>query len=331
MLAAPKAGPNGELLQGVDASGREVMKKREDFAISLRKKKHNEMVNTKRRANIQKCFERIVNKQGGASDSMAQTFQIKDEHTLLQVIHFIDSSTTAGEDRLLMLRQLRQLTLNQEDYKLYEIMKQSGDLIQKLLSFVADQAMNPTLMEQSESLWILANLACEPECSYKLLAEYDAYSVIMSIFQGSYIHQGEQNPPPLTETELEKLEQLMWLLTNLIGDSEMSQADAFERKFDQVLAIVLHNYHYQFRQELWHVFAWCLNSLSTGLKLMKRPQYELFNQFLLLHFEKVENILLNSDTYEQADKVKTAADLMSIINHVISDAEEEQIKLITLN
>ena len=55
MLAGAKAGQDGEQLQQNDASS-EVMKKREDFAISLRKKKHNEMINTKRRANIQKSF-----------------------------------------------------------------------------------------------------------------------------------------------------------------------------------------------------------------------------------------------------------------------------------
>ena len=36
------------------------MKKREDFAISLRKKKHSEIIQTKRRSNMQKAFERTV-------------------------------------------------------------------------------------------------------------------------------------------------------------------------------------------------------------------------------------------------------------------------------
>lgn len=54
----------------------------------------------------------------------------------------------------------------------------------------------------------------------------------------------------------------MWLLTNLIGDSEKSQADAFERHFDKVIGIILHNYSAKFTQEMWSVFTWCLNSLS---------------------------------------------------------------------
>ena len=61
-------------------------------------------------------------------------------------------------------------------------MKQNGDLSKKLLSLVAEPSLEASLMEQSESLWILANLACEPECCYKLLAELDAYSAIMGIF-----------------------------------------------------------------------------------------------------------------------------------------------------
>jgi sensor histidine kinase YesM len=36
------------------------LKKREDFAISLRKKKHTEIIQTKRRSNMQKAFERTV-------------------------------------------------------------------------------------------------------------------------------------------------------------------------------------------------------------------------------------------------------------------------------
>ena len=105
MLAAPKVGPNGEIIQ---EAGDQVMKKREDFAISLRKKKHIEMVATKRKANIQKCFERIVGKQGLYDPNTgAQRFMIKDEHTLLQVIEFIDSPSTAKEDRHMMLRELR--------------------------------------------------------------------------------------------------------------------------------------------------------------------------------------------------------------------------------
>jgi hypothetical protein len=39
---------------------RTVLKKREDFAISLRKKKHTEIIQTKRRSNMQKAFERTV-------------------------------------------------------------------------------------------------------------------------------------------------------------------------------------------------------------------------------------------------------------------------------
>ena len=39
---------------------RTVLKKREDFAISLRKKKHSEIIQTKRRSNMQKAFERTV-------------------------------------------------------------------------------------------------------------------------------------------------------------------------------------------------------------------------------------------------------------------------------
>lgn len=61
-------------------------------------------------------------------------------------------------------------------------MKSSGDLYLKLLHMVHDHSFELSMQEKSECLWILANLACEPEGSYKLLAEYDAYSVVMKIF-----------------------------------------------------------------------------------------------------------------------------------------------------
>ena len=43
-----------------------LLKKREDFAISLRKKKHSEIITTKRKAFMQKAFERTTGADGSS-------------------------------------------------------------------------------------------------------------------------------------------------------------------------------------------------------------------------------------------------------------------------
>ena len=38
----------------------QILKKREEFAVSLRKKKHTEIITTKRKANMHKAFARTI-------------------------------------------------------------------------------------------------------------------------------------------------------------------------------------------------------------------------------------------------------------------------------
>lgn len=45
-----------------------VLKKREEFAISLRKKKHSEMIVSKRKFNMNKAFERTIHAQATGRD-----------------------------------------------------------------------------------------------------------------------------------------------------------------------------------------------------------------------------------------------------------------------
>jgi hypothetical protein len=47
---------------------RTVLKKREDFAINLRKKKHSEIIQTKRKSNMLKAFERTIVASSGQDD-----------------------------------------------------------------------------------------------------------------------------------------------------------------------------------------------------------------------------------------------------------------------
>lgn len=64
-----------------------MLKKREEFAISLRKKKHSEMIESKRKLNTQKAFERTImasstiQGQEMIGDN-CERLDIKDEHTL---------------------------------------------------------------------------------------------------------------------------------------------------------------------------------------------------------------------------------------------------------
>ncbi len=51
-----------------DLMQRTVLKKREDFAINLRKKKHSEIIQTKRKSNMLKAFERTIVAFSGQDD-----------------------------------------------------------------------------------------------------------------------------------------------------------------------------------------------------------------------------------------------------------------------
>lgn len=57
---------------------------------------------------------------------------------------------------------------------------------------------------------------------------------------------------------------------------------------------------------------WCYHVLSLGLKFMKEPCYEVFNQFLCIHFDESQKILA-SPTVEAKDKTSYKQDMMAIL------------------
>lgn len=96
---------------------RTVLKKREEFAISLRKKKHSEIISTKRKANMQRAFERtIVSSSDATQLGLDDHMEIKDLLQLSQVIQYLDALETQPSDRILMLRGIRCLTIHCDDY-----------------------------------------------------------------------------------------------------------------------------------------------------------------------------------------------------------------------
>jgi hypothetical protein len=96
---------------------RTVLKKREDFAISLRKKKHSEIISTKRKANMQRAFERTIVSSSEASHlGLDEHMEIRDLLHLSQVIQYLDAVDTQPSDRILMLRGIRYLTIHCDDY-----------------------------------------------------------------------------------------------------------------------------------------------------------------------------------------------------------------------
>lgn len=87
------------------------MKKREEFAITLRKKKHDEMIQTKRRNNIQRAFERTTHSVTTLeSESQLPIIEIKDVPMLDHYINMIDQIPPGAEERLMILRGIRVLT-----------------------------------------------------------------------------------------------------------------------------------------------------------------------------------------------------------------------------
>ena len=67
-----------------------LLKKREDFAISLRKKKHSEIITTKRKAFMQKAFERTTGADGLQDLAGQESALINDEESLVRAIELLD-------------------------------------------------------------------------------------------------------------------------------------------------------------------------------------------------------------------------------------------------
>ena len=63
-----------------------VLKKREEFAINLRKKKHSEIIQTKRKFNMQKAFERTIVASSGNSEG--ELISMDDSMDIRDVSHF---------------------------------------------------------------------------------------------------------------------------------------------------------------------------------------------------------------------------------------------------
>jgi hypothetical protein len=170
-------------------------------------------------------------------------------------------------ERLNILTALRILTISSEDYRLFEMVENSQDLILKLCSLLTsnDMQQGMTFQDRSECLWILSNLSCNPQVSYNMLTQWNVYSLIQTLYRTHFIHDQVEHPSPLNEQEIAFLEQLMWFTANIAADSQRSQADAILNNIDYLLGVVLHNYHTQFKESLWRIFTWCLSILSMGL------------------------------------------------------------------
>jgi hypothetical protein len=79
-----------------------------------------------------------------------------------------------------MIRGLRILTVQQDaDYRLTEMLHGSNTLVPKLFGLLTAESDQISLGERSECLWVLANLACEATVSYRMLTEWDGYSLLI--------------------------------------------------------------------------------------------------------------------------------------------------------
>ena len=124
------------------------------------------------------------------------------------------------------------------------------------------------------------------------------------------------------------MEQLLWLTTNLIADSDKSHVAAFEYQIDKLLGIVLHNFSHQFGPELWGLFTWCFNVLSAGLQFLKQPDYEIFNLYIVMHYKTILEVVVNNPKVEEKERQDVRNDLMRISFNCIKDAQDEEINFV---
>lgn len=227
----------------------------------------------------------------------------------------------------MMLRGLRITTVLATNDELIDIMIKSNEIVPKLFSILTVQGLL-SFPEKSECLWVLTNLACEQHVCFRMLSEWDVYSLITALIE-THFNLSEQSPKPLDEFELAFLEQLLWFTANVVADQDRSQVDALGRNIDKLLAVIFQNYKAQFSESMFRVLTWCLNVMSLGLKFMKEPCFEVFNCFLCVSFEEICAQILTNPTVDDKDKTSFKQDMMGMIANVIRDASDEQIKFIT--
>jgi hypothetical protein len=159
-----------------------VLKKREDFAISLRKKKHNEMISTKRKANMHRAFERTIQQIAPTNDqgTMKNSIQIRDSHTLNTILGHIDYPALNNDERLMLLKSIREMTITVNDNIPYKEIVENRTLVSKTLSLLKNHDVS--IACKSESLWILTNIACEPKKVAMLINEFEVFSIIQAVF-----------------------------------------------------------------------------------------------------------------------------------------------------
>jgi uncharacterized protein YcgI (DUF1989 family) len=96
-----------------------------------------------------------------------------------------------------------------------------------------------------------------------------------------------------------------------------------------MLGIVLTSYHHQFKENIWKIFVWCMNTLSVGLGLLEVAQYDVFNSFVCTYYNEIENTVIADPNVEDADKLRLRADIMAIVHNMTKDASDDQIKFVT--
>jgi hypothetical protein len=68
-----------------------------------------------------------------------------------------------------------------------------------------------------------------------------------------------------------------------------------------------------------------------GLQYIKDPHFVVFEAYLNLHFQEIQQQVLDNGTVEETDKSTTKADIMTMLSNVIKNCSDEQIKVITAN
>ena len=106
-------------------------------------------------------------------------------------------------ERLLILRGLRYLTVYQNNQILYNLMIQSEMFVPNLFNLLQNQHIS--FSTRAETLWILTNLACENYVANKMIENWSAHQVIVNLFSNNIIKDNEKDPQ-LSEIELNFLE-----------------------------------------------------------------------------------------------------------------------------
>eukprot|EP00347_Sterkiella_histriomuscorum_P003385 403364502 len=314
-----------------------VLKKREDFAVTLRKQKHDALLQSKRRANMQQVFERTMRSMsqngGNLSNSNRMNdvndfIEIKDVNQLNQMVHYLGMPNSNAEERLRVLRSIRNLTVTHSQNTPYYYLVENTNCVNSVMTILEDRTVD--FQSKSECLWIISNLACENKVCLAMVEKFGIVAILVTLIETYFIKNSQysneiHSTQPLSVEELGLLEQMLWCVANISSGSKKTSILFVERKFDKYLSIIVRDRAPYLNSETWRACIWAFANLSEVVSLTFDKEFEVVANFVNVYWQTaIEVINIDAETSEEV-KLNAKQDSLRLFENLFVQAEEEEL------